>query len=161
MGLSIDMPRAARRRDPEFWGKVVTAYEPRCAICGLSVSLESVDLGLEAAHVKWHQAGGPDTQDNGLALCVMHHKMLDRGAVTVREDYAVVVSEQVHGSSGFEEWLLDFHGRPLRRPQRAEYLPAAEHMRWHWKEVFRGPRRHHGACLMGAKYAMYGIPRCG
>jgi hypothetical protein len=54
---------------------------------------------------------------------------------------AVVVSEQVHGSSGFEEWLLAFHGRPLRRPQRAEYLPAAEHLRWHWKEVFRGPAR--------------------
>jgi hypothetical protein len=55
----------------------------------------------------------------------MHHKMLDRGAVTVREDYEVVVSEQVHGASGFEEWLLDFHGRALRRPERAEYLPVA------------------------------------
>jgi putative restriction endonuclease len=141
VGLSIDMPRAARRRDPEFRGKVITAYEHRCAICGFSVSLGNTDLGLEAAHVKRHQAGGPDTQDSGLALCVMHHKMLDRGAVTVREDYAVVVSEQVHGSSGFEEWLPDFHGRPLRRPQRAECLPAAEHLRWHWKEVFRGPAR--------------------
>jgi len=141
VGLSIDMPRAARRRDPEFRGKVITAYEHGCAICGFKVSLGSADLGLEAAHVKWHQAGGPDTQDNGLALCVMHHKMLDRGAVTVQEDYEVVVSEQVHGSSGFEDWLLAFHGQPLRRPQRAEYLPAAKYLRWHWKEVFRGPAR--------------------
>ena len=105
------------------------------------MSLGNTDLGLEAAHVRWHQAGGPHTQDNGLALWLMHHKMLDRGAVTVREGYAVVVSEQVHGSSGSAEWLLAFHGRPLRRPQRAEYLPAAEHLRWHWKEVFRGPAR--------------------
>ncbi|MFC1526224.1 phosphorothioated DNA-binding restriction endonuclease [Candidatus Latescibacterota bacterium] len=141
VGLSIDMPRVTRRRDPEFRGKVITAYEHGCAICGFSVSLGNADLGLEAAHVKWHQAGGPDTQDNGLALCVMHHKMLDRGAVTVREDYEVVVSEQVHGSNGFEEWLLAFHGHPLRRPQRAEYLPAEKFLKWHWREVFRGPAR--------------------
>lgn len=105
------------------------------------MTLGNADLGLEAAHVKWHQAGGPDSQDNGLALCVMHHKLFDRGAVMVLEGYEVAVSEQVHGTSGFEEWVLAFHGRPLRSPQRKEYLPVAGYLRWHWKEVFRGPAR--------------------
>ena len=43
-------------------------------------SLDQETLGIEAAHIKWHQAGGPDTEDNGLALCTLHHKRFDRGA---------------------------------------------------------------------------------
>lgn len=141
VGLSLRTVAARGRRDPEFRHKVIQAYEHRCAICGFGLSLGNADLGLEAAHVKWHQAGGPDTQDNGLALCVMHHKMFDRGALTVHESMRVAVSEQVHGTSGFEEWLLAFNGQELRQPQREEYRPAVRFLRWHWREVFRGPAK--------------------
>jgi putative restriction endonuclease len=27
-----------------------------------------MNVALEAAHIKWHQAGGPDEESNGLAL---------------------------------------------------------------------------------------------
>ena len=45
---------------------------------------------------------------------------------------------QVHGPNGFEEWLLSCTSVT---PLRAEYLPAAEHLRWHWKEAFWGALR--------------------
>ena len=84
VGLELaDTFSRRRRRDPEFRHRVLTAYEYRCAVCGYDVRLGSRELGLEAAHIKWHQAGGPDSEVNGLALCALHHKLFDRGAFSV------------------------------------------------------------------------------
>jgi HNH endonuclease len=38
-----------------------------------------VSVGIEAAHVQWFNFGGPDSLDNGLALCSLHHKLFDVG----------------------------------------------------------------------------------
>ena len=38
-------------------------------------------LGLEAAHIRWHSHDGRDVVSNGLALCSVHHKALDLGAM--------------------------------------------------------------------------------
>jgi putative restriction endonuclease len=130
-----------RRRDPQFRLRVLTAYERRCAVCGFDVRLGDVALGLDAAHIRWHQAGGPDTVENGLALCVLHHKLFDRGAFTLTDTHRVELSEQLHGGVGFAAQLLDFHGRPIREPQTLAYLPAPEFLHWHRREVFQGPAR--------------------
>jgi len=83
-GLDGDMARVApKHRDPQFRMRVLTAYEHCCAICGFDVRLGSIQLGLDAAHIMWHQAGGPDVLQNGLALCTLHHKLFDRGAFTL------------------------------------------------------------------------------
>lgn len=34
--------------------------------CGVHVRLDLADLGLDAAHIMWRQARGPDTPSNGL-----------------------------------------------------------------------------------------------
>ncbi len=130
-----------RRRDPEFRGRILRAYEQACAVCGFDVRLGNQTLGLEAAHIQWHQAGGPDVEPNGLALCVLHHKAFDLGAFTVTPERLVVVSELVHGRHGFQETLLKFHGRPLRRPLRESYAPATTYLEWHERQVFRQPPR--------------------
>ena len=70
IGLDLQAVRRRRRsRNPAFRGLVLTAYEHRCAVCGFELRLGRHDLGLEAAHIMWHQAGGPDTVQNGVALC--------------------------------------------------------------------------------------------
>lgn len=124
-----------RRRDPEFRRKVLDAYGYRCAVCGLDLRLRNVTVGIEAAHIRWHQAGGPDEQCNGLALCSLHHKVFDLGAFTV-VDGKVVVSELVNGE-GSEGVLLRFHGGGLRRPVREEWSPHADFLGWHRQEVFK------------------------
>lgn len=128
-------------RDPGFRDKILQAYEYQCAICGFDVRLRSVSVALEAAHIKWHQAGGPDTEVNGVALCSLHHKLFDRGVFAVTESLKIVVSERANGSVGFQEWLMAFHGRPLRRPQRKSYFPDSRFTQWHISEVFHGPYR--------------------
>ncbi|MCY2977208.1 MAG: HNH endonuclease [Planctomycetota bacterium] len=130
-----------RKRDPRFRELVLTAYEYRCAICGLDLRMGGRELGLEAAHIKWHQARGPDTVENGLSLCSLHHKLFDRGAIGLGDDRTLLVSESVHGTEGLAHWLLNHHGRPIRLPQRDSYAPSPEFIGWHRKEVFRSPPR--------------------
>lgn len=131
------------KRDPLFREHVLRAYEYRCAVCGYNVRLGNSLVGLEAAHIKWHQAGGPDVENNGIALCALHHKLFDRGAFTLSggEDMIVQVSKNAHGTHGFSEWLMKYHGKPLKRPQAPGDYPLPTHVKWHVREVFKGPAR--------------------
>jgi len=130
-----------RKRDPKFREMVLQAYEYRCAICGLDLRMGGRELGLEAAHIKWHQARGPDSIENGLSLCSLHHKLFDRGAIGLSDEHILLVSESVHGTEGMANWLLTHHGLPIRKPQRVEYSPLSDFIGWHRKEVFRSPPR--------------------
>ena len=133
------------RRNLEFRSRVLKADGHACAVCGLNVRLGTVVLAVEAAHIQWHQASGPDDERNGLALCSLHHKAFDRGEFTVRPDRVLLVSGQTHGGQGFEKWLMQFHGRPIRKPLRQEDLPAERFLGWHQREVFRQPSRQVGS----------------
>ena len=126
------------RRDPYFRDRVLTAYEHQCAVCGFNVRVGNPLVAIEAAHIKWHQAGGPDTESNGIALCTLHHKLYDRGAFTVNDKMKVSISDQAHGTNGFSEWLLAFDGKEIRSPQRSSYYPNAIFTNWHVREVFQG-----------------------
>jgi putative restriction endonuclease len=86
VGLDDDVLQHSHRgRDPMFRTRVLTAYEHRCSVCNYDVRLGITPLGLEAAHIKWHQAGGPCIESNGLALCSIQNKMFDRGVFTLSE----------------------------------------------------------------------------
>jgi putative restriction endonuclease len=143
VGLDLPLGVAVRSlRDPAFRSRVLTAYEYRCAVCGFDVRLGTVSLGIEAAHIKWHQAGGPDVEPNGLALCALHHKLFDRGAFTVSAKGRIELSEQLHGGVGFRELLLAHHGQALRDPQNPNHRPEGRFLGWHHKEVFQAPARY-------------------
>jgi putative restriction endonuclease len=129
-------------RSPEFRDRVLRAYEYSCAVCGFDVRLGSILVAVEAAHIKWHQAGGPDEESNGLALCTLHHKLFDRGVFTLSDEMNVIVSENAHGTKGFQEWVIAFHGKSIRAPQRPSYSPASVSIEWHVREVFHGPGRY-------------------
>jgi hypothetical protein len=97
--------------DWQFRQRVLTASEYRCAVCGFDVRLGSVSVALDAAHIRWHQAGGPDRESNGLALCVLHHKIFDLGAFTLDHQGVMLISDQANGTAGLHEALLRHHGR--------------------------------------------------
>ena len=130
-----------RRRNPNFRANVLKAYEYKCAVCGFDVTLRQQPVALEASHIRWHQANGPDTEVNGLALCSLHHKLFDRGAFTLSEERQILVSKEADGSVGFQEWLMRFHGGEINFPQRQSYYPEVEFISWHVKEVFKGAYR--------------------
>ena len=141
VGLNMD-PVGKATRSPDFRLRVLKAYEYRCAVCDFNVRLGDTLVAIEAAHIKWHQAGGPDNEVNGIALCSMHHKLFDRGVFTLTDKMIFQVAEQAHGTHGIDEWLLRYHGKSIRGPQRPDYYPQECFVNWHVKEVFRGPARY-------------------
>ena len=129
-------------RDPRFRHRVLRAYERRCAVCDFDVRIDDQLLGLEAAHIMWHAAGGPDTVKNGLPMCSFHHKALDVGALgleCVDEEIRVLIFSEVSGRSAGIRQLLDYRGAQLRIPRNRRDEPDCGFVEWHRREVFREP----------------------
>lgn len=116
--------RAAKLRlhQPEFRGRILMAYEQRCAVC----TLKHGKL-LDAAHIigdgKPH--GIPIVQ-NGLSLCKIHHAAYDANLLGIDPDYVVRINrelmEEVDGPM-LRHGLQDMNGRPLTLPKRRTDQP--------------------------------------
>lgn len=138
----LPVSAARRRRDRRMRELVLTAYEYRCAFCGYDGRVGAAPAGLEAAHVRWSAYEGPDSVDNGLCLCAMHHKLFDKGVLGVDDGHRVLVSQQFvgHGPAA-RAYVTDLAGSPLIGPQPGALPVAAAHRAWHLAEVFKGPAR--------------------
>lgn len=124
-------------RDPHFREKVLVAYGKQCAVCGYQVFQNQRLVGLEAAHIKWHNVGGPNTVNNGIALCNQHHILFDRGCFCIDMNFRVVVSPLVEGVSA-ENILYKYEGKQLHNGAIARpYLPELEFLNWHAEEVYK------------------------
>ena len=133
----VELTIRRRRRDGAFRARVLDAYDGRCAVCELSLELQEHNVGLEAAHIHWHAYGGTSEVRNGLALCVLHHKLFDLGSFTLLRDLRVMVSDHLVGG-GREMAIGQYDGERLQSPPRLDrHTPAPEYLRWHRDEVFR------------------------
>lgn len=141
LDISYDI-RKVSRRDPQFRERILRAYGYSCAVCGFNVRLGHKLVAVEAAHIKWHQAGGPDIENNGIALCTMHHKLYDLGVFTINTDHHVIVSQNAHGTFGLNDWLLKHHSQRIAKPIQVSYTPETEYLDWNVREVFKGEGRY-------------------
>ncbi len=142
-------PRSAPSSPPprgrSFREQVLRAYELRCCVCGFDLRVALLPAGLEAAHIHWRHAGGPDEVSNGLSLCALHHKLFDLGAFTIEPTRLLVVFSQhaIDGCRGLDGELR-FHGRPMLAPQDVAFAPAPRHLAWNRANVFKHPERRTG-----------------
>jgi putative restriction endonuclease len=137
VGLELGTPVATRRRDIAFRAAVLEAYLAECCVCGFSLRLVDGLIAVDAAHIRWHAHGGPDEVPNGLALCALHHRLFDHGAITVREDLRLRVARALAGSSA-RDLFKELDGQALRLPVDQQFYPSREHLRWHHAQVFQG-----------------------
>ncbi|MGI8473038.1 phosphorothioated DNA-binding restriction endonuclease [Pectobacterium brasiliense] len=136
--LELSLDDVRKSRDPHFRQTVLRAYQYRCAVCGYDLRHDTTLVGLEAAHIKWKQYGGPCTVTNGLALCSVHHSAFDIGVIGIDDSMKLMVSEGVHGSKIVERLFWDFEGKPLFLPKKREYYPLEQFVEWHRGQVFKG-----------------------
>ncbi|GAA2400851.1 HNH endonuclease [Nonomuraea africana] len=133
----------AVRRDPAFREQVLMAYEYCCAFCAYDGWLDGTAVGLDAAHVRWWAFDGPDELANGLCLCVIHHKLFDKGVLGLTADRTVTVSARFVGrTAAARDMVLSLAGRPTREPQPGLEAVEAAHIEWHGRQVFRTPARN-------------------
>jgi putative restriction endonuclease len=131
-------PETEKRRRSSWWPQaILEAWDRQCAFCGYDGQLGSAPVGLEAAHVRWFNLGGPDDLNNGMALCSLHHKLFDRGALGLDQEYRILVSGVFSARTEAARRIYELHSQPLR-PRRGTALPHLEHVGWHGREVFRG-----------------------
>ena len=124
-------------RDPRFRDVVLRAYKSRCALCELDVQVDGQPVGIEAAHIKWHCARGPARVENGMALCVLHHKFFDSGLFTVLSDLTVKVGGLAVGNS-VEDSLNKYGGSVLSViPVCPDQRPESRFLEWHKRAVFK------------------------
>lgn len=142
VGLGRFVAPAPSGRDPRFKRVVLLAYESRCAFCGFDGILRRVPVAIDAAHVKMRSHSGPDEVANGLALCVFHHRLFDRGALGLSEDLRILVSQEmiVRETSALMP-LIGLVGKRMDRPQAGYDPPHARYVNWHYRNIFVEPPR--------------------
>ena len=130
------------RRDPYFAIVVLKAYEYRCSFCGFSAMLGDAAVGIDAAHVQMATRGGPDSVSNGLALCALHHRLFDRGALGLDQEYQILVSQ--HLTMNEDEApvpIFSLMGSRMRSPLDEFAPPSRSHVTWHRENLFAEPAR--------------------
>ncbi len=125
-----------RRRSASWPAQVLIAWDRQCAFCGFDGQLGSGSVGLEAAHIRWFNFGGPDRLDNGLALCSLHHKLFDRGALGLDEDLHIQVSPLYTARTHVGRLVYDLADRRLKT-RAGSPIPGPEHVHWHLTQVFK------------------------
>ncbi|WP_140920289.1 phosphorothioated DNA-binding restriction endonuclease [Limnobaculum xujianqingii] len=135
--LELSLSDVRKARDPNFRQNILRAYNYQCAVCGYNLRHDSTPVGLEAAHIKWKQYGGPCTVTNGLALCSLHHSAFDMGVIGIDDGMKLLVSEGVNGSKMVDRLFWDFAGHAILLPKSPEYYPLEQFVEWHQKQVFK------------------------
>jgi putative restriction endonuclease len=126
-----------RRRDAACRDAVIQAWDRQCAFCGYDGQVRGATVGVDAAHVRWFAFDGPDTMDNGLAACSLHHVLFDRGVLGIDQSHQIHVSNAYSARTDAGRALYDLHGRRMRA-RSGTPMPAAQHAFWHRSQVFKG-----------------------
>ena len=123
-------------RDAAFRRVIVSIYDHRCAFCGLKLIDALAQNVVDGAHIKPFSQFYDDRIDNGISLCKNHHWSLDHGWFTINDDYSIIVSNDLQEDSPHSTPMREFHGRSILLPERSQYHPRIEALRWHREHVF-------------------------
>lgn len=120
-------------RDQGFRRAVVSAYDHRCALCGLRIITPEGHTAVDAAHiVPWHESRNDDIR-NGMALCKLCHWAFDKGMLGVAPDYRIIASPQIGVTPNVPGLLQTLPGREILSPPEKCLWPAQEYLAEHRK----------------------------
>ena len=137
VGLDGDFALPPTKRDSRFRGDVMRAYSYTCVVCGYDGRIDRNPVGIEAAHIRWVNVGGPNKVCNGFCMCSLHHKLFDIGAFTIdAENLTIIVSRSFNGLGQPAQLLQQLNGTKIRLPSLHDEHPHRAHLQWHWQQVF-------------------------
>lgn len=121
-------------RDQAFRRVVTTAYDHRCALCGIRIVTPDGHTVVEAAHiVPWSKSKNDDIR-NGIALCRLCHWGFDEGMIGVSDSYTVITSRAISIDPNFPGLLATLFGRGIIPPGDRDLWPAPEYLAVHRRE---------------------------
>lgn len=123
-------------RDQGFRRAVVSAYEHRCAFCGVRMLTPQNHTVVDAAHIiPWSYSHNDDPR-NGLALCKLCHWTFDKGLVSVSSKYRILTSPQLNTSNNISGHIGTLNQRDLILPSEQSFYPEKDYLEWHRREKF-------------------------
>lgn len=119
-----------------FRRAVLRTYGHACAFCGLTF-----EDALEAAHiVPWSKGTKHQRVDicNGICLCRTHHRLFDKGWLSVDDNGKIIFSDHGHerGSYSASDMYIShkLHNRKMTHPKDPRHHPKPDYLSTHRKE---------------------------
>ena len=118
-----------------FRQAVLSSYEDRCCITGISVS-----QCLIASHIVPWSADERYRADptNGLCLSATFDRLFDAGLLSVSQEMKVIVASRLIKESAKpdRELLCIYNNQPISLPKR--FTPSKDRLNWHRRNIFVG-----------------------
>lgn len=134
VGLTREANIAVRVGQALFRKSVLSAYDYKCCITGISIHTL-----LVASHiVPWKS----DIQNrlnprNGLCLSAIHDRAFDTGLISLAEDHSVILSKHIRSARNpfIEASFRAYEGKRITLPEK--FLPQPEFLEYHRRKVFQ------------------------
>jgi len=101
-------------RDSKLAWDIKKLYQHKCQVCGTAIPTKHGHYS-EGAHIKplGKPHNGDDSLANLLCLCPNHHVMLDKGSISITDDFKLLGSESgvlfVHEKHKIDKKNLKYH----------------------------------------------------
>jgi putative restriction endonuclease len=122
-------------RDQGFRRAVTSAYDHRCAFCGIRMLTPDGHTAVDAAHIIPWSISHDDDPRNGMALCRLCHWTFDEGLFGVSSQYLVITSPQLAVNDNVPGHLLTLADRTIIGPAKRFLWPDLDALRWHRRQV--------------------------
>ncbi len=125
-----------RLHQGEFRGRVIRAYQTRCAVCSLAHGTL-----LDAAHIIGDaDAEGIPVVTNGLALCKIHHAAFDANMLGISPDYVVRIDAALLAETDgpmLRHGLQEMDGRRIGVPTSPKQRPDRDRLATRFKRFMQ------------------------
>ena len=135
---TVQEERPSLIRDQGFRRAVVTAYDHRCALCGVRMLTPAGHTAVAAAHIIPWSISHSDDPRNGMALCHLCHWTFDEGLIGVSPSHIVMTSPRLAAQANVPGHLATLDGRGMIGPSERVLWPEGDSLKWHLDNVFLG-----------------------
>ena len=133
IGINKDVQTTTRIGQSFFRKAVLSAYNNKCCITGLSIPKL-----LVASHIVPWRADEKNrlNPSNGLSLSMLHDKAFDIGIITINNDMTVRVSKEMTNSCDefYITALLSYDKKQIFLPEK--FQPHADFLLYHQENIF-------------------------
>lgn len=134
IGCDIATQTTARRGQRFFREAVLSAYDFKCCVTGLSIPRL-----LIASHIKPWKDDEKNRLNphNGLAMNTLHDKAFDAGMMTINDDMTIKFSQKIEPRKDdkfYSEALHRYNGKKIILPSK--FFPNSEFLNYHRENIF-------------------------
>ncbi|MEJ7559041.1 MAG: HNH endonuclease [Pedobacter sp.] len=124
-------------RNGLFKKLVPKIYNNQCSFSGMQLSSTFGHNFVDACHIVPFSLTHNDKVTNGISLCPNLHRALDRGLISISNDYTILVSKHLIENENHVYALKSLGGRKMYLPNKEIHYPERQAIEWHRNNVFK------------------------